>query len=156
MTENGIREDLLPEAARELDAMASVAEEAAERILTAVEKIDELRDGMSESVSEAVGDAIIEIFEACGFQDLTGQRVGRIHKTLDGVADRVEAVMSHTGHGDGDASSEAKRNRDKHPKNVGKSGSEPFSEEGLLNGPQLPSDAKSQEEIDALMDQLNK
>ena len=40
--------------------------------------------------------------------------------------------------------------------NVEESGSEPFSEEGLLNGPQLPSDAKTQEEIDALMDQLNK
>tara|TARA_R110002012_G_scaffold41259_9_gene113067 strand:- start:603 stop:1064 length:462 start_codon:yes stop_codon:yes gene_type:complete len=153
MTENGIRDDLLPEAARELDAVALVAEEAAERILTAVEKIDELRDGMPENVSEAVGEAIIEIFEACGFQDLTGQRVGRIHQTLNGVADRVEAVMTHTGHA---ASSEAKRNRDKHPENVEKSGSEPFSEEGLLNGPQLPSDAKTQEEIDALMDQLSK
>lgn len=156
MAENGIREDLLPEAARELDAMALVAEEAAERILTAVEKIDELREGMPEAVSEAVGEAIIEIFEACGFQDLTGQRVGRIHKTLDGVADRVEAVMAHTGHAQGNASSGTKRNRDKHPENVEKSGSEPFSEEGLLNGPQLPSDAKTQEEIDALMDQLNK
>lgn len=156
MNKNGIREDLLPEAARELDAMASVAEEAAERILTAVEKIDELRDRMPDAISEAVGEAIIEIFEACGFQDLTGQRVGRIHKTLSGVADRVEAVMAHTGRGHGDPSSEAKRNRDKHPENVEKSGSEPFSEEGLLNGPQLPSDAKTQEEIDALMDQLNK
>tara|TARA_E500000305_G_C4009333_1_gene231813 strand:- start:417 stop:887 length:471 start_codon:yes stop_codon:yes gene_type:complete len=156
MSEKEIREDLLPEAARELDAMALVAEEAAERILTAVEKIDELREGMTEAVSAAVGEAIVEIFEACGFQDLTGQRVGRIHKTLDGVADRVEAVLSHTGHGHGDPSSGTKRNRDKHPENVEKSGSEPFSEEGLLNGPQLPSDAKTQEEIDALMDQLNK
>ena len=153
MTENGIRDDLLPEAARELDAVALVAEEAAERILTAVEKIDELRDGMSENVSEAVGEAIIEIFEACGFQDLTGQRVGRIHQTLNGVADRVEAVMTRADHA---SSSEAKRNRDKHPENVEESGSEPFSEEGLLNGPQLPSDAKTQEEIDALMDQLSK
>ncbi|MEQ8332940.1 protein phosphatase CheZ [Nisaea sp.] len=153
MTENGIRDDLLPEASRELDAVALVAEEAAERILTAVEKIDELRAGMPENVSEAVGEAIIEIFEACGFQDLTGQRVGRIHQTLNGVADRVEAVMTHTGHA---PSSEAKRNRDKHPENVEKSASEPFSEEGLLNGPQLPSDAKTQEEIDALMDQLSK
>lgn len=151
-----VREELLPEAALELDAVASVAEAAAERILTAVEKIDALREGMPDDVSEAVGEAIIEIFEACGFQDLTGQRVGRIHKTLNNVADRVEAVLAHTGHGPGAASSEAKRNRDKHTENVEKSGGEPFSEEGLLNGPQLPSDAKTQEEIDALMDQLDK
>lgn len=156
MVTDGIREDLLPDAAQELDAVASVAEQAAERILTAVEKIDALRDGMPDDVSAAVGDAIIEIFEACGFQDLTGQRVGRLHKTLDGVVDRVEAVLSHTGQGGDSASSAAKRNRDKHTENSEKSGSEPFSEEGLLNGPQLPSDAKTQEEIDALMDQLDK
>ncbi len=156
MVKEGIRDELLPEAALELDAVTSVAEAAAEKILTAVEKIDALREDMPEEVSEAVGDAIIEIFEACGFQDLTGQRVGRIHKTLSSVADRVDAVISHTGHSHGGASSEAKRNRDKHTENVEKSGGEPFSEEGLLNGPQLPSDAKTQEEIDALMDQFDK
>ena len=156
MNESEIRKDLLPEAARELDAMALFAEEAAERILTAVEKIDELRGGMSEAVSGAVGDAIIEIFEACGFQDLTGQRVGRIHKTLNGVADRVEAVMANNEYGPANLLPGTKRNSDKDPENVGKLMSEATSEEGLLNGPQLPSDAKSQEDIDALMDQLNK
>ena len=130
MTENEIRKDLLPEATRELDAMASVAEEAAERILTAVEKIDELRQGMSETVSDAVGDAIIEIFEACGFQDLTGQRVGRIHKTLDGVADRVEAVMANKQPGHADLSLGTERNSDNAPENVGRLMSEPISEEG--------------------------
>ena len=156
MNENEIRKDLLPEAARELDAMALFAEEAADRILTAVEKIDELRGGMSEAVSDAVGDAIIEIFEACGFQDLTGQRVGRIHKTLNGVADRVEAVMANKHHGPTNLLSGRKGNNDKGPENVEELMSELISEEGLLNGPQLPSDAKSQEDIDALMDQLNK
>lgn len=160
LDKDGIRENLLPEAARELEAMHMVAEEAANRILSAVERIDDLRDRMPEEVAEAVGEAIVEIFEACGFQDLTGQRVGRLNRTIDGAVERVGAALARRGCISLDdlraGSSDAKRNRDKSSEIVAESDRDSFSEESLLNGPQLPSDAKTQEEIDALMDQLDK
>ena len=147
-----ISEEYLPAASAELSAMRQTTEEAADRIMTAVETIDALRDRMPDDVSEAIGEAVIEIFEACGFQDLTGQRIGRVHKTLDDVrADVVEGRKETV-----DRSSVTATTRDKSSKMKEKEVSQEISEEDLLNGPQLPGDAKNQDEIDALFDDLDR
>jgi chemotaxis protein CheZ len=61
------------------EAVVQATEAAANRILEAAEAIgDWLRDGKRDSASmEVVNEKVNAIFEACSFQDVTGQRIRR-------------------------------------------------------------------------------
>lgn len=131
----------------ELDAVVSGTEGATETILSAAEFIDETASTLSARLkgqdAELIGDVqdkVIQIFEACNFQDLTGQRITKVVGTLRFVEDRIIRMMEIWG------------------------GIESFKEieieqqeaaEGdaaLLNGPSLETDldVASQDDIDAL------
>jgi chemotaxis protein CheZ len=75
----------------ELEAVVEETEKAANRIMEAAEAIstwlagDQSRDGAA-----AIADKVNAIFEACSFQDLTGQRVRRAIEHLQ----RVDALLS--------------------------------------------------------------
>ena len=60
----------------ELEAVVQATEEAANRIMEAAEAIGNwLRDGKHDTASmEVVNEKVSAIFEACSFQDVTGQR----------------------------------------------------------------------------------
>ena len=75
----------------ELQSIIGVSEVAANRIMGAAEAIDGwLRAGTTDgAVVAAVRDQINIIFEACAFQDLTGQRVRRAIDHLE----RVEVLL---------------------------------------------------------------
>ncbi|MCC7259436.1 MAG: protein phosphatase CheZ, partial [Alphaproteobacteria bacterium] len=77
-----------------------------------------------------------KIYEACTFQDLTGQRVNKVIKILKEVDARIARMLQLFG---GDAAVTALPRRD-----------ERTGDERLLNGPQLPDQAPSQDDIDAL------
>lgn len=79
-----------------------------------------------------------DIFEACSFQDITGQRVNKITKSLIYVEQRVNAIVSIWGEGALDS--------------VVVAAIEKSEDEKLLNGPQLEGKGLSQSEIDALFD----
>ena len=42
-------------------------------------------------------DAVVSIFEACNFQDITGQRIGKVVRTLDFIEERVVAMIQTWG-----------------------------------------------------------
>jgi hypothetical protein len=82
----------------ELEAVLSLTEGAADRIMNAAERISSKlnTDIGSETLRTALGREISEIFEACSFQDLAGQRIrkavehlGRIEKTLDEALNKL-------------------------------------------------------------------
>ncbi len=79
------------------------------------------------------------VFEACAFQDLTGQRVTKIIKSVTYVEARVNTLMEIWGRKELD--------RIKIEPN-----GELTEDEILLHGPQLKADAISQDEIDKLFD----
>ena len=82
-------------------------------------------------------DAVVSIFEACNFQDITGQRIGKVVRTLDFIEERVVAMIQTWG-------TEAFAHLP-HTVEV------PVAEEAkLLNGPQLQGKAISQADIDVL------
>jgi chemotaxis protein CheZ len=93
----GIREQItsvvaLPTAATrnsglELEAVVQATEEAANRIMEAAEAIgDWLRDGNNDAASmNVVNEKVNAIFEACSFQDVTGQRIRRAIQHLQQV-----------------------------------------------------------------------
>lgn len=67
---------------RELAAIRSTAEDAAERILDSAEGLLAFADKDEAKKAE---EAILAIMTACGFHDLVGQRVTKITATLDRV-----------------------------------------------------------------------
>jgi chemotaxis protein CheZ len=86
----------------ELAAIVGGTERATQAILQAAEKIDQASMSLAQSVSndqdqtlaEAIQDSVVQIFEACSFQDLTGQRVDRVLKTLAFVEEHVARLIA--------------------------------------------------------------
>ncbi len=82
----------------ELEAVVHATEEAANRIMEAAEAIgDWLREGKHDTASmEAVNEKVSAIFEACSFQDVTGQRIRRAIQHLQ----QVEHMLTDIAPGD--------------------------------------------------------
>jgi chemotaxis protein CheZ len=133
-----IRQKHLPTATDELDAIVAATADATSAILDAAEKLTAIGAGSGPATNDQVTEQVTRIFEACTFQDITGQRITKVVKALKQieakVADLVEAF--------GDAPPPRRRSRA--PAAGG--------DATLLNGPQLPQDAVSQSDIDALFE----
>jgi chemotaxis protein CheZ len=87
---------------RELAAIVGGTEQATQSILQAAEEIDQAANALSMSVKGAheqglaheVQERVVQIFEACNFQDLTGQRVGHVLETLKFVEEHVARLLA--------------------------------------------------------------
>jgi chemotaxis protein CheZ len=135
----------IPLATDELDAVIGAAEEATGTILDAAETLEDLCKELSETQSASVQAAVTRIYEACNFQDITGQRISKVVKTLKHIEDRVAALLGAFGE-------EVSKQRASHEGPSGNSEAPAASAEvNLLNGPQLPDEAKKQAEIDAIL-----
>jgi chemotaxis protein CheZ len=88
-------------ASRQLDAVVAGTERATQQILEAAEGIDDAANTLSASLkseqehalSTDIRDHVVRIFEACNFQDLTGQRISKVLETLQFVEDSVGRMM---------------------------------------------------------------
>lgn len=135
---------------QELDAVTAATAQATHRIITAAEEIDQLADNLSATLKgkmerdlvHDISDHIIGIFEACNFQDLTGQRISKVMGTMRFIENHINVMMEIWGGVD-----------------AIKAHVPPIVDmrEGdarLLNGPKLDGDHghASQDDIDALFD----
>lgn len=136
-----ITSEHLPKATDELDAIVGSTEEATNGILQAMELVEGLTGQMPPAVAEQVTNAVTQVYEACNFQDITGQRITKIVKTLKHIEDRVEALVAVFG-------DEIHKHREAHP---GEAPPQKVTDEKLLNGPQLPDEASKQADVDALL-----
>ncbi|HTW28931.1 MAG TPA: protein phosphatase CheZ [Acetobacteraceae bacterium] len=126
-------------ASDELDAVVSHTAEATNAILEACEMLDDTA-GRPEGPSAAVvQDATTRIYEACSFQDITGQRITKVVSTLKSVEAKVTRIIETFGQHRWDSAGIGGGGADRHP------------DAHLLNGPQLPNAAMAQADIDALL-----
>jgi chemotaxis protein CheZ len=90
--------DRVQSAVDELGAIVAATEFATEQILTAAETI-EARVGSEPASGDATAtiEAVTSIYEACNFQDITGQRVTRVMTLLRDVDERLVAIIAHVG-----------------------------------------------------------
>lgn len=92
-------------AASELDAVIEGTEQATTAILAAAEEIEAnasmLRATMAATGNNdcvgAILDRVVTLYEACNFQDLTGQRMTKIVKVLLFVEERLDALIETWG-----------------------------------------------------------
>lgn len=153
-----IREEFLPTAADELDAIVQSTEAATGEIMDATEALEDQVDGMPADAAAVVRASATRIYEACSFQDITGQRVTKVVRTLKSIEDRVEGLvrafdperhgMRFAGEG-GEGEAAQKTADGGHPKDD-KANDKP-SDEDLLNGPQDAGQAIKQDDVDALL-----
>jgi chemotaxis protein CheZ len=132
----------------ELDAVVVGTAQATESILSAAEFIDQSANTLSASVKgeqdkalcNDIQDRVIHVFEACNFQDLTGQRINKVVATLKFIEQHIIRMMDIWGGIESfkelTPEAMAERNGDKK----------------LINGPKLKDEVghASQDEIDAL------
>ncbi len=133
--------------AEQLSAITKATEKATDNIMERVEGnnevVESLRillkdDEKGLKLLDQINTNGQEIFEACSFQDITGQRIGKITKSLSYVEKRVNAIVTIWGEEAMDG--------------VVVKAIEKSEDEKLLNGPQLEGKGMSQSEIDALFD----
>ena len=141
-----INAEHLPAATDELSAIVGSTEQATNTIFEAVESIEALAEKMPEEIADQVSTAITSIYEACGFQDITGQRITKVVTALQKVESKVDALL----HAFGDDLKPVDAPRQPEKKTKTPSGGPVRPDEDLMNGPQLPEDAISQDDIDAL------
>lgn len=131
----------------ELDAVVIGTEGATETILASAEFIDETANTLSARLSgqdaelaNDIQERVVQIFEACNFQDLTGQRITKVISTLRFIEDRIVRMMDIWGGIESFQTIEP----DTMPVREG--------DAALLNGPSLQTDegVASQDDIDAL------
>ena len=139
-----VKEQYLPAAADQLDAIveatAEATAEATHTIMDATEIIEGVMENLDGENSQKLMDATTRIYEACGFQDITGQRITKVVNTLKDIEERIDALVAAFG-------SEIEKVKAEQPESEEKK--EP--DKGRLQGPELPEDANSQAEVDALL-----
>ena len=132
-----LKTERLPRAGRELEAIVRATEEATHTIMGAAEEIMGADATDPAAYKETVDSAVMRIFEACSFQDITGQRITKVVDTLAHVEERLTAIRDVWGGEDAAPAAgpaTAPREDGRH----------------LLNGPQLDGEGVSQSEIDDL------
>jgi chemotaxis protein CheZ len=138
-----IQQKHLPTATDELSAVVGATAQATGEILDVVEQIEKLGPSLSPAHAQQVTELVTRIYEACNFQDITGQRITKVVKTLQQIDAKVAAVLA--AFGEQLPSAHAPRAPAPVP-----AAAEVPTEAGLLNGPQLPGQGISQADIDAL------
>jgi len=125
----------IPAAADELDAVVSATEAATSVYLDAAERLENLAEVLEGEDGDNLRDIATGIYEASNFQDITGQRITKVVNTLRLIESKIERLSQVV------AGDEAAVQGD----------SSDDEEADLLNGPALPQQANSQDEIDALL-----
>lgn len=138
--------------AGELDAVVESTEQATSTILGAIERIETNANMMrgtrlpkaAQDNLDAILDSVVGAYEACNFQDLTGQRISKIVGVLKFVEEHLDRVI--------DAWSGLDSFRDL--MGVDTAAPDADDESSLLNGPKLQDDPGhvDQSDIDALFD----
>jgi len=125
----------IPFATDELDAIIQHTASATHAILASCETLDVVAGHLAGEQSARLQDATTRIYEACSFQDITGQRITKVVNTLKTIETKVGQLVATFGDPAGEASAA--------PTAQG--------EAVLLNGPQLPTMAMDQSDIDKLL-----
>jgi chemotaxis protein CheZ len=131
----------LSNASEELDQIVEATETATSEILSAAEDVQEvawtLREkGVDPAFCDRLDRHAIDIYTACSFQDITGQRTAKVVRLLRHVEQRIHAMID--GSDVGEAAPAGPLTED---------------DDNLLNGPPKDGDGLKQHDVDAMLTQ---
>ncbi|MBI5164033.1 MAG: protein phosphatase CheZ [Magnetospirillum sp.] len=132
----------------QLDQIIAATEGATNTIMESVEGIDSLMgearalssDPALNKVFDQVTDRVNAVFEACSFQDITGQRVTKVVSSLKFVEEKINSVILTWG-------------REELTKVVVEIKEEKDEYKRFLHGPQMPGQGIDQKAVDSILAQ---
>lgn len=138
---NDMRAKRIPAAGEELNAVVSATEAAGNAIMARAEAVMSARPETVEEYKAFVEEQMLAIFEACSFQDLTGQRITKVVQTLEQIETRVARFAAATNANDksGFANEEEAARAER-------------ADTLLLHGPSLDGEGIVQNEVDAIIE----
>ncbi len=139
-----INESHIPSATDELDAIVAHTATATDSILECCEKIDTITPRLMPEDAAVMQEVVTRIYEACSFQDITGQRITKVVLTLKAIEAKVAHIMDVF-------QPDERGERALTGPAAGKDVPPADAASSLLNGPQLPTNAMDQSDIDALL-----
>jgi chemotaxis protein CheZ len=133
----------------QMDAIVKATESATNTIMEAMESAEEANGKLREQITDPAQVELLDqittnanqVFEACSFQDITGQRVNKVAKSITYVEARVNALIDLFG-----AEQMAEVEVEEPPDQ------EKTADEKLMSGPQSDGQGLSQDDIDQLFD----
>jgi len=148
-----IRESFLPTATDELDAIVEATENATGVIMDAAEEVETLAETLDADTAGRLQTTTTKIYEACSFQDLTGQRITKVVRLLKTIEDRVDGLITafDPGAAGGGVSAEVAARAGNHGRASMTATGDTAADADLLNGPQRSEHAMRQDDIDALL-----
>lgn len=135
---NDIKEQRIPVAGAELEAVVSDTERATEAIMSEAEALMSAEPADLDSYKAQVDEAMCRIIENCSFQDLAGQRVSKVVTSLKHIESRVARFAATMGVHDAEMTAEERAEAERR-------------EKLHLNGPAQGGPETKQDEIDNLM-----
>lgn len=136
-----ITRDHVPGATDELDAVVTLTEDATNRIMNGCDQIQNDIAGLPVEQQACLQEHLLGIIEACTFQDITGQRIAKVVGALKKIDAKTQHMMTVL--------------QTQFPEAVTHVQPEIRSgDEALLNGPQLPGQGISQDDIDRILQEM--
>lgn len=142
--EEGSAAQHINRATMELDEVVKATEEATNSIMDAADEVQALARALPDKeAGQKIVDSTIKIYDACSFQDITGQRINKVLRTIEELEARIVRLITLFG-GELPEGYEAKDL----PERVER------PDEALMEGPQLAGEKPSQDDVDALFNSL--
>jgi chemotaxis protein CheZ len=136
---NDLKNSRIPSAGEELGAIVKATETATNTIMECAEALMGADDSDHAAYKALVDEKMMIIFEACSFQDITGQRVSKVVETLQHIEARVarfaEVMKANDIRG---FLNDVERERAERKEKL------------LLNGPQLAGEGVDQSDVDKM------
>lgn len=137
---NDIRNSHIPLAGAELDAIVNATETATNDIMECAEAVMAAEATDLPSYRAFVEEKMLLVFEACSFQDITGQRIAKVVETLHMIESRIgNFAAAMNARDDAQALTDDEKARAERRERL------------LLNGPALAGTGVAQEDVDQLM-----
>jgi chemotaxis protein CheZ len=136
---NDLKNSRIPAAGEELGAVVRATEEATNSIMECAEAVMAADASDAAAYKALIDEKMMVIFEACSFQDITGQRIAKVVETLQHIEERVSRFADVVQAKDVDGFlTESERERAERKKRL------------LLHGPQLAGQGVDQSKVDEL------
>lgn len=138
-----LQNEKIPDATEELDAVVTATAEATNAIMSACETVEGIADKIGGDDGMTLSGEVTKVYEACSFQDITGQRITKVVNTLKEIDFKISMLMQAL---DMQVGPIAHKKPEAEICEVS-----PQDPESLLNGPQMPDAAVTQDDIDKLL-----
>jgi chemotaxis protein CheZ len=136
---NDLKNSRIPSAGEELDAIVQSTEKATNTIMECAETLMAADASDPAAFKTLVDEKMLLIFEACSFQDITGQRIAKVVETLQHIETRVARFADVMQAKDLDGYlNDAERARAERKAKL------------MIHGPQLDGRGNAQKQIDEL------